>query len=207
MKTELLKSSILFACTCLISAVCVLFYPINTYAAGEMSGGGGLAVVCRGFFGGIKTIETLDLFEAREIYKLKTKPVDQNLEVAISNLKKQLTFTMEQPEFHLIPKIDGVQKIMKYIDKNIALEPTNDGAILGLPKGCKIEQLATYVDNELLIVNKKYWNKLDTKNQLALILHEAVYKLDRYDDAKDSRRTRKLVGHILSDKTLKSVTS
>lgn len=177
----------------------------NAFAKGGMSGGGGVGVVCRDSKDKIKSVETLDLFEAREIHKLKIKPTKDKVDEALAKVRTKLKNSMDQPEFHLFPKIDEMQKMWRFVGDNVVLKPTEDSAAVALPKNCQLEQIATYVDNELLLVKKEFWDNLDVINKVALILHEAIYRLDRYDGATNSWRTRKIVSYLLSDSKFEAV--
>ncbi len=167
--------------------------------AGAISGGGGKGVVCRGASGSITSAQTLDLYEANIVYGRKIKAFSGDIEQIILSLENDLRSTMDQPEIHLFPLIDNVRSIFHLIPENVVLTPVNDAAEVVTPVGCKIEQLANYVDDNLILVNAEIWSHLSVTDQAALIFHEAIYRLDRYGGATNSSRTRKIVSYLFSE--------
>lgn len=168
------------------------------YSAGVMNGGGGQSVVCRDSGGKIKSAEMLDVFEAREIFGLTPRTYSGTLDAAVASLKTDLMSTMDQPDIHLFPIIERVQKNMRLVSSAVVLKPIDDAALVAVPRDCAIEQLAVYVDETLLLVSEEIWNSLNVTNRAALVMHEAIYRLERYSDVTDSRRARKIVGHLIS---------
>ncbi len=165
---------------------------------GVGDGGGGKGVVCRDTSGKISHAETLDLFEARKLYGLSPRRLAGSLETVLVALESELSSTMDQPELHLFPLIDRAQRILHLVDSSVIIKPVDDAAEVAVPVDCKIEQLASYVNDNLLLVSLEIWNRLDVTNQASLILHEAIYRLERSQGATNSRRTRMIVGHVIS---------
>lgn len=165
---------------------------------GGMSGGGGQSVVCRDQQGQIQTAEVLDLFEGRELFGLSYVSFGSSVDEIISKVKLDNRDSMSQPEIHLFPLIERVQKITRFTGNNVILKPIDDAAEVVTPANCDVEQVASYVDDNLLLINKEIWDHFDNINKAALILHEAVYRLERYDGARNSRRARKIVSHIMA---------
>lgn len=166
--------------------------------AGAVSGGGAKSIVCRDAQGKINSAETLDLYEAKNIYGLQLKAFTGSLDQVISSLQMDLKNTMSQPEIHLFPLFNQVRKIMKLIPPTVVLKPVDDAAEVVLSSGCNLEQLAHYVDDDLLLVSEEIWNALSLIDKAALIAHEAIYRMERQGGAVNSRRTRKIVGHLFS---------
>ncbi len=186
----------------LLVAICFTLALISTKNAiaqgGSKGGGGGKAVVCRNSAGKISKAEVLDVFEAKNLFGLNPIVFAGNLDYAVKELKSDLMKTMDQPEVHLLPLVEHVRKIFRLVGSNAVLKPVDDAAEVIIPVGCNFEQLANYVDDDLLLVSEEIWNALDITNQAALIMHEAIYRLERYYGATDSRRSRKVVAHLIS---------
>lgn len=176
-------------------------------AEGGMSGGGGKGVVCRNAQGLITSVETLDLFESKALYQVQPRSFSQPWEKVIQTLKSELSKAMSQPEIHLFPLLDRAQRIVRWVGPEVQLVPVEDAALVAVPTQCSLEQLAVYVDDSLLLIQRDLWEKMDASNKAALFLHEAIYRLDRYDGAKDSRRTRRLVGMALAGFPFEAVDS
>lgn len=174
---------------------------------GNENGGGGASVVCRNADKSIISAETLDLYEGRNIYGLNIAEPGGDIPSIIEELKMRLRNSLEQPEIHLFPLIDRVQSILKFTGQDAVLTPIDDVLPIALPANCAIEQLANYVDDDLLVVQKTIWDALSNAQRAALILHEAIYRLERYSGAKSSRRTRRIVASIFSDSKFESVTA
>ena len=99
-----------------ILAIAFSFVAMQSYA-GVTNGGGGKSVVCRDVAGKITKAEVLDLFEAREVYGLTPNISAGNLQDILALVKNKLKFTMHQPEIHVFPLIDRVQKNFKLISE------------------------------------------------------------------------------------------
>lgn len=175
--------------------------------AGNENGGGGGAVVCRNPDHSIMSVETLDIYEAKNMYGLYVPEQAGSVKEIVANIKVKLRDSLAQPEIHLYPLIERVQSIMRFTQNGAKLEPVDDAAAIVLPKDCKIEQLANYVDDNLLVVQHELWERLSNTQKAALILHEAIYRLERYEGATTSRRTRRIVASLFSNLQLESVES
>lgn len=183
----------------MIKIIFVLMLSATSVMAGVTNGGGGKAVVCRAQNGKIYWAELLDLYESRELFGLNL--INQSLPVntIVDGIKLKLKSSLDQADIHLFPLIDRVNNIFRLISKNNVIKPIDDAAEVALLKDCALEQLANYVDDDLLIVSQEIWDNLDNTNKAALIIHEAIYRQERYYGATDSRRARKIVGHLFAD--------
>ena len=182
-------------------AVLILFGA--TAHAGPGSDGGDKAIVCRRN-GKIVKAETLDLFEARNLYNLKPMPIRKlaTVDEIVSAVEKKLEHSIENPQLELFPEINKVRILMHLVRPEAVLNDVDDAGSVSAPsklgKNCQREQLANYTSEQDLFVNQEIWNQLDNKNKAALILHEGIYKFERIYGAKDSRRSRKVVAYAMS---------
>lgn len=193
----------------------VLFFS-NLVFAGVMNGGGGKGVVCLDTHHQIKSVELLDLWEARTIYG--RTPIHPKLSV-----EKQVNFLLEslktsiynRTEFATIGGVDFVgaeayKQIMKmntdrffYPDNHVhwlsgvKLDLTNDSFEIARPTNCEIRQLARYTDTTGwgdVLIDKDLFDKMDNTNKAALIIHEAYYANLRGFGEKSSIRIRRAIG-------------
>ncbi|WP_413293528.1 hypothetical protein ACLSU7_00320 [Bdellovibrio sp. HCB185ZH] len=171
---------------------------------GGVDGGGGKSVVCRNSKGQITSAQTLDLFEAKNVYNLKLIQFKGSAEEISAKVQAKLKDSIGSG-YDYNPFYARVNRIMKFVPPSAVIKPIDDAAEVVLPKNCQLEQLAHYVDDETLLVSQEIWNHLSNAEKAALISHEAVYRVDRAFGAKDSRRARRIVAHLFSDFTLEEV--
>lgn len=168
---------------------------------GADSSGGGKVVACRNSDGSLRSVELLDLFEARALYGLgassKLDSIDDYFAVVEAKLRdiyKGARFTVSP--FYLV---EEARSRMRLLPQGTELVNLDDAQEIALPIGCKTEQLAVYRENALLLINSDLWSALDARNQAALFVHEAIYQIDRYSEAENSIYARKVTGHLFSD--------
>lgn len=187
------------------SAIICLFLPAICGATGVLNGGGGKGVLCE-FEQGRKTLEVLDLYEAKNIFHLAE-------EVRHANLTEELTLGMErlneiwaEPGRNAEPvNKSDLEKAMNElffsklipIPKGSRLALTMDATVPALPTNCYQVQVALYNDLGIQI-DQEYWDMMDFRNQAALIYHEALYYYRRAYGAYNSDETRKFIGRLFS---------
>lgn len=192
-------------------------------AHGGMEGGGAKGYVCRDSLGRIKSVELLDLWEARAVYgrivQRSTAPVEKQVEAGIQNLKT-IFYSIWNHGTHEDPRPGylGTEYVLRYtanyfLDPVSNLKPVTEGKLVLTvdPKealepeeknGCKLEQVVTYFDyypSEVIFYDKEIYDHMDETNKAALILHESLYKILR-DESREtnSLRTRRAVGLAMS---------
>ncbi|QLY24105.1 hypothetical protein [Bdellovibrio sp. KM01] len=178
----------------------LLFLALQSHAKpqGGVDGGGGKSVVCRNSKGQITSAQTLDLFEAKNVYNLKLVQFSGSAEQISAKVQAKLKDSIGSG-YDYNPFYVRVNRIMKFVPASAVIKPIDDAAEVVLPKNCQLEQLAHYVDDETLLVSQEIWSHLSNTEKAALISHEAVYRVDRAFGAKDSRRARRIVAHLFSD--------
>jgi hypothetical protein len=192
------QTAILLATTLSLQANAKLQVP-----EGVNSSGGAKVIVCRNHKGSIKTVELLDLFEAKELYRLNITPLGKDFDSSIGGLDGKLAAIFkEMPMTPMDIWIKQAQGNMVLVDSE--LEPVDDAkSPLKPPAGCDFEQLALYYQtdagNPTLWVNQQLWDKMDFTNRAAMLAHEVVYEISRSGGDTDSMRSRKIVGHLFSD--------
>ncbi|MBP9708464.1 MAG: hypothetical protein KBD78_12540 [Oligoflexales bacterium] len=164
---------------------------------GGVDGGGGDAVVCRNFFGGIKNAEMLDVWEGKNHYKLSISESKVDYKLQIDNAIAKLPSNVDRALLKYFAS-DALQN-MEFISKNTKLAKIDDSYEVVVPKKCKIEQVAVFQGDRKLLVDSEIWKKFSQTSRAALILHEANYFYNRTMGAKDSRQSRYDVGLMLSN--------
>jgi hypothetical protein len=160
---------------------------------GGVDGGGGKAVVCRGGDGKITHAETLDLYEARTMYgytpQVLSTPMEKQARAALQRVPATSRAVLAY-------YVDLVLKNMKVLSTGAGLLPIDDSLESIFPKGCAAEQLANYRADQSILVDGEIWDALNETERAALVLHEALYALNRLVKATDSRQTRHAVGRL-----------
>jgi hypothetical protein len=77
---------------------------------GTISGGGGQGVVCRDANGAVKTVELLDLWEAKHIYNREIKISDESVDDQFSAAVRRLQYFVDYPVDSTTTLPDGTQK-------------------------------------------------------------------------------------------------
>lgn len=178
---------------------------------GVMNGGGGKGVVCLDSQNQIKSVELLDLWEARVLYGYKVSMSSEGINVADGveqTLKKLadshpingcndqpdcvLGFLRERAGLFLTPN-NKVKRL-----QGVSLTLTDDSYESARPSGCEIRQIVNYKSMNEILVDQDLYVRLDTINQIALISHEAYYATLRlYGTESNSIRTRRAIGYVL----------
>jgi hypothetical protein len=177
-----------------IFATLLLFVAVSSLAGGKEGGNGGHSVVCRDESEQILSVETLDLFEGRQLGRAYSDgKADDMLALALERLK---TFPGHYQQ--IVDELALVKRVMSFVGSDVELELTQDALPILRKKGCSFEQLASYTDDGHLLVSKEIFDSLSGADKAAILLHEAIYSLDRKLGATDSTRTRRIVGVLLA---------
>lgn len=204
--------------------------------AGANGSGGGMGVVCKNADGSIKSVELLDLWEARVIYS--RIPVSSSASVAdvveqnLQNLKNSIYAAemcvgngaghdycdgVQGPEAlyqmlkfetdrFLTPNLPQVHRL-----RGANLKKTDDAFEVVTPSDCKIAQLVRYKDTPYggdILINQDLVDHMDKTNEAALYIHEAYYAFLRSSGKeKSSLRVRRTVGLSFSGHKFKTLES
>lgn len=181
--------------------------PSNTSGGGVINGGGGRGVRCHK--NGKTTVEVLDLYEAKRIYKLNLldlgKDEEKGKEKFVELLLKHFMGDRisaqdaeQSKKYYRKELVDHFVENMRFIDKGQHLRLLNDSYEPTLEQNCEAVQIAHYYDESILIVDRELWDQLDVTNKIGLIAHEAFYFYVRQSGVTNSMTVRKLVGRMLS---------
>ena len=198
--------------------------------AGPNDGGGGQGVVCLNPDKTVKSVELLDLWEAREIYKREIETSSEPTAVQVAHAIERLRNVVDYP--YGIVRADNVRlskgdalvdslrmTAEQFLNPNYALlryksnrlVKTKDAyeEIVPDDENCSIEQLVRYKDagmgggSSQIMVNERLIDLMDNTNRAALIVHEALYAELRKFGELTSIRTRRAVGLVMSGNSFK----
>lgn len=185
-------------------AIIVFILPTICKATGVMNGGGGKGVLCE-IEGNKQSIETLELYESKNIFHLieenRGQSFEEELALGLNRLNEVWVEPGETPKtvdqkFVEKVKNDFFSKVI-FIPNQSRIPITDDATVPVLPTNCKQVQIALY--NSLGIqIDKEYWYMMDSRSQAALIFHEFLYYHRRNYGAYNSDETRNFVGRLFS---------
>jgi hypothetical protein len=208
----------------LLRVACLFVFaaPIPSFASGSSVRGGGKAVVCRDPSGSLKSIELLDLWEARALYGREIAksdaPVAEQVHDAIERLRGVSLVSFDDVEGNEIREKATVDLLTEISQKFLSSYPKSDpqmrwlqGATLALtddsfeeawPSGCGVEQVVAYrmwANGGIATINRDLFDAMDFTNRAALLVHEAFYNQRSYAwSGKSSARSRRAVGYVFS---------
>lgn len=162
-------------------------------------GHGGRSVVCRDQENKIISAELFDFFEAPILYGQVINHNNEEIEAQVEKISVKLETALSRSGMYS-SNFKNIRSIIRFTPENVHLKPVDDSLeAVELPAGCKNEQLAVYVDRNLILVDKEIWDELSLTDKAGLIVHEGIYAELRWFNEKDSRRTRKVVAHLFSN--------
>jgi hypothetical protein len=177
--------------------LCVSFlFSLASYAGNER-GNGGSGVVCRNYDGTIKSAELLDIYEGKALLGLKYSSLQGSIEEKYKSIIEDIYGKVLSPTEYMI--FQHIKESFVMLPDGVELEPINDSRQIIIPRGCKIEQVANFYNMRSIYIVSDIYSKFTDLDKLGLLLHEALYYLDRQGGVKDSRHTRRSVAHLLSN--------
>lgn len=176
----------------------------SAFAEGHAEGNGGNSIVCETVNEAgekIKYAHVLDLYEARELYRLET--ITEAAGLSETLLAQQIVSKLEDLDetyARLVrAEFEDVVRKINLLAPGQGLTPIPDSFHVSYPKYCDIKQLANYTKEHGILIDHDIWNLLDPIHRAALFVHEAVYKVERdLFSAKDSIHARKIVAYLFS---------
>ncbi|MBC7743245.1 MAG: hypothetical protein H7061_13690 [Bdellovibrionaceae bacterium] len=204
----------------------ISFQTLAAITAGANGSGGGMGVVCKNSDGSIKSVELLDLWEARVIYSrntiASTASVEEQVEQSLQNFKNSV-YEGESCVGNSVGHnyCDGVQgpealyRMLRFETsrflvaslpqvhrlRGATLQKTTDAFEVVTPSNCEIEQLVIYKDTPYggdILINQDLVDHMDHTNEAALYMHEGFYAFLRKTGEKSSLRVRRAVGLAFS---------
>lgn len=192
---------------------------METY--GAISGGGGKGVKCLNADGSIKSVELLDLWEATALFDQTLIPstgsVDADVAAALVRVRDAYPYKgiirgsdgatyKDQAAVFKVLQDEASHFLRPYAElkrlRGVELTPTDDSDELARPTDCRIVQLVNYLPTGRILLDQDLFEKMDTLNQSALIVHEALYAfLRRWNRDPSSIRTRRATGYVFGGNT------
>jgi len=174
--------------------------------AGPGSTGGGTSIVCRDASQNIVSAELLDLYEARILSGLSIPADDRQhdlqLEDAIVRASNVSPRVRNSNHSGILRDLQNGVRAIKAKTKflsGVTLKPTDDAEEVAAPRGCNVEQTATYTDQGSVLIDADIWAVMDETNKAALYLHESLYAiLRKLNGDRTSVHTRRTVGLVFS---------
>lgn len=177
----------------LIILVCLILNVTLVYGRGGVDGGGGNGVVCRDQAGNITDVRMLDLYEGEILYGLQFSNRFNDIESAL----KKVAAKLHKP--YLEYSFLAAYQNFKMLPTGVRLEPIDDSGHIFIPANCKIEQVANYYNANAIYVVSDFYNKMSLTDQVALVVHEALYAADRVQNVENSRYARRATARAISD--------
>ncbi len=161
------------------------------------------AVVCRGVDGAVVSVESHDVYEGRTLHKMNFSTAGDSLENSLLQVRQKLEVLFTSVTLPMSPaeQLDKVQNKFTISQDDVTWAPINDTTAV-LPAGCGLERMADSQGDQLQI-HGALWTQMDSLNQAAVIVHEAL-RLFHYPAA-DLQRGRKVVAVLFSDVALEPI--
>lgn len=178
--------------------IILAFLILGTSAwAGPSTSGGGIGVLCE--YGDGQKLQLLDLFEAQltgQRLVSSTGSFVEDYAVGLQRLRQLGDDPRPVSSDDKRNMLDMFTRYTEFTDRY--LSPSDDiGVSVPLPPNCHLVQIAIYQDRDnKLVLNKTLWNQLDSLNQAALVMHEAIYKMQRIAFYNNSFQSRRLVREV-----------
>lgn len=196
----------------LLLLTCLLSLSFAHARDGSGSSGGGGAVVCFEE-SEMKSARLLDFYEGKNIFgdsfisNHENMTYQELLEIAVKRLEKSAygLSTGINRSRSIRQIVSHIEKTKRFVSKEVALNPVYDSFEVFVPRNCKILQAAVFIDDSMMmdgtiLFDQNIWDKLSEFDKAGLIIHEAVYWVDRmYSYRYDSRRARRVVSNIFTE--------
>jgi hypothetical protein len=149
--------------------------------AGPSTSGGGFAVVCRNAKNQIQAAELLDIFEARITYEHQlfesSGDALRDYVRAVNNGYRLQGYNPPASETESRQYAINFMNHVQWLPRDEKLPNLLDtGATGNIPEGCALEPLAVFYDyQKQIIMDQEIWEKLDSRSQAGLIIHEMTY--------------------------------
>lgn len=181
----------------LVSIFMTVLFPFLSQA-GAISGGGGKGVVCRLSSGAIASVELLDLYEGRAMRGRQSPKSSEPMATQIDRALEKIPATSRALPKAFVGIVNGAFRLTP---AGTDLVPIDDSFESIIPRDCKVEQLANYYSDQLVLVNGELWAAMGETDRAALIVHEALYAANRLQGAANSQASRNAVSAMFDPST------
>lgn len=143
---------------------------------GNVVGNGGDVVFCPGE----KGITLLDYFEAETLWQIKLDLGEGDYRQKVINVLNRLQKISETRAKLYKKWFEEFEQNARFIP-NIVFQDISDSSHVGIPHGCRIEQVAIqrtpqFDEDRRYLISKDIWDQLDEDSKAGLILHELIYR-------------------------------
>lgn len=188
----------------------LLMASLQVHATGDEKENGGDILVCGPRRA--KTYEVLDLYEAKSLYHFTIAPVVGKDLAAIFDERVRGLDGLNPSRSHLYREyFKTFQGEARFVPDSEFTDVPDEG-FKAIPKGCKLRQAIVQYDGPTpqgirYVINEDLWKKLSLENQVALLLHEFIYREGRKpaNDFRTSSGVRYFNG-IIHSSDLQSIT-
>ncbi len=168
---------------------------------GPSTGGGGFVVWCPDRPRSLESVELVDLYEARSLFRYQlARPsgvLAHDYAAAVRRMHAYQGYSRSISDDVILDHLSAFFRSTRFIEDESLLPATDDlGIRPSTPLHCQIRQIAYFDDKtSTIMIVKSLWDKMDSLNQAALIQHEVSYRTFRalYDFT--SRYSRRMVAH------------
>lgn len=191
----------------LFATVSLCFYGVLATAAPDRIGNGGVVWSCETSDGEILDLMFMDIYEARRLHKLTVPETNEDPLVTVQKQKGWVQNFL--PNFiDINDHIFYVERNINWIDEVLVDIPDAANLVIPHPSTCpkpgkwQAVQMVNFTDQNDIYIRKSLFESplMTDVERAAVYLHEGIYSYLRTEfKDKDSKRTRKIVGLLLSN--------
>lgn len=176
---------------------------LSAAAFGKEGGNGGGSFICKSSSGEVLSAVSQDLWESEHVYFREVVESSEDEAIiahrAIEKLKPFNNWIYKHAKNHL-GRVIAKKEVL-----DLKISATHDDLrnfeLFSCEKGSsEFAQAAIYQPSGRILISKPIWEKMNSTNKAALLVHEAIYALFRmgYGDT-DSVRSRQIVGRLMTN--------
>jgi len=162
-------------------------------------GNGGNVVVCK------DSVEVLDFYEASTTIKFPVNSQHLDYQAIAEDVFKRLKSVSPKLSTQYLERLKTIVTEIEF-KEGVALTDVKDSLHTFKPedRNCEVKQIAIRKEEigpkeKRFVIDQKLWNRLDSRNKSALIVHEIAYEhLNKLGDT-TSVKARKLVVYLYDD--------
>lgn len=162
-------------------------------------GNGGNVVVCK------DSIQVLDFYEASVSSKFPSDSEKRDYKTIAEDVFKRLKPISKKLSEQYLNRLNSITQDIDF-KEGVALTDVKDSLYTFKPedKNCEVQQIAIRKEEALpgekrFVIDKKLWDRLDSRNKSALIVHEIIYEhLNKLGET-TSVKARKVVVYLYND--------
>jgi hypothetical protein len=180
--------------------ICIVAYSVAlNFAWANRIGNGGNVVVCK------DTIQVLDFYEASLSSKFPSDSEKKDYKTIAEDVFKRLKPISKKLSEQYLNRLNSITQEIDF-KEGVALTDVKDSLYTFKPedKNCEVQQSAIRKEESLpnekrFVIDKKLWDRLDSRNKSALIVHEIIYEhLNKLGET-TSVKARKTVVYLYND--------